>query len=130
VWNRYRCVSGARGQRGKTVENDKGEKGSQTYGLGGLGSRSTFLMVKISSFGSPQKYSGLSPGTLYSSLIVTWSAPSQEPEGEAETVSALAAARRRVVSCIVAVWASWSRVYKLKNEAVGWRDKSCRGNYN
>jgi hypothetical protein len=73
-----------------------------THGFGGLGSKSTFSIVKMSSAGSPQKYSGLSPGTLYSSLIVTWSLPSQEPEGVAETQSALAAARTRAVSCMAA----------------------------
>lgn len=71
------------------------------YGLGGLGLRSTFSIFKRSSAGSPQKYRGLSPGTLYSSLMVTWSPPIHE--GDAVTETALSAARKKVVSCMAAV---------------------------
>ena len=56
----------------------------------------------MSSFGSPQKYSGLSPGTFHSSLIVTWSPPIHE--GVADTETALSAARKSVVSCMTRLY--------------------------
>ncbi len=42
-------------------------QGWQTYGNGGLGSRSTLSRVRMSSLGSWQCCSGFSPGTLISS---------------------------------------------------------------
>ena len=63
-----------------------------------MGLKSTFSTFRMSSAGSPQKYNGLSPGTLYSSLIVIW-LPIHD--GFAVTETALSAARKTVVSCMV-----------------------------
>jgi hypothetical protein len=68
------------------------------YGEGGFGERSTFLISKMSSLGSAQKFSGLSPGTLKVSLIATW--PGIH-DGDAETETAQMAERRNVVALMV-----------------------------
>ena len=80
-------------------EMDRGEMSGWTHGKGGLGSKSTFSISSKSSLGSEQKYNGLSPGTLNSSLIVIW-VGSQVLRAETVTTSTREA--RTAVSFIVA----------------------------
>ena len=79
-----------------------------TYGTGGLGSKSTSLIVKMSSSGFEQKTSGFSPGTFRfsSSLIATW-LPSSHEEWATEVRERRA--KRADVSCILRTRIDWTK---------------------
>ena len=83
--------------------------GSQTYGKGGFGSRSTLLMVRMKSSLLAQKLSGFLPGTLRSSSRTCWSAKKEKEVDVAREERK--SGKRVVLSFIVVVERKTVRVW-------------------